>query len=71
MYTQCIRKEVTPSFLKMLNWKVGYENGFCLSTGKASKYLKDYLPENLWGRFLKTYITGDIPQIWDAMFIIV
>ena len=65
MYTEGSHAQL----LKMLNWKVGYENGFCLSTGKASKYLKDYLPEDLWGRFLKTYITGDIPQIWDAMFI--
>lgn len=58
-----------PQLVKILNWKVGYETGFCISTGKASKYLKAYLSEDIWKRFLKTYADGEIEHIWDSVFI--
>lgn len=55
--------------VQMLNWKIGYETEFRISTGKASKYMKEYLPEKLWNRFLKTYINGNIDEIWESVFI--
>lgn len=57
---------VHPQLLRLLNWKVGYETGFAISTGKASKYLKDYLPETLWNRFLGTYMNGNIDDMWQS-----
>lgn len=58
-----------PQLVEMLNWKIGFETGFQVSTGKASKYLKEYLSEDIWNRFLKTYISGNIDEIWESIFI--
>ena len=55
--------------IKLLNWKIGYETNFLISTGKSSKYMRQYLPEDVWNRFLKTYINGNINEIWDSLFI--
>ena len=41
--------------VKLLNWKIGYETEFRISTGKASKYLQKYLDGDIWNRFLDTY----------------
>lgn len=54
--------------MKLLNWKIGYETGFQISTGKASKYIKSYLSDEIWNRFLKTYINGSIDDIWQSVF---
>lgn len=58
-----------PQLLKMLNWKVGFENDFSISTGKASKYLNRYLSEDIWSRFLKTYAGGSVEDIWSSVFV--
>lgn len=59
---------VHPQLVRLMNWKIGYETGFHISTGKASKYMKSYLPDDIWNRFLKTYISGSIDDIWDSVF---
>lgn len=56
-----------PELVKLLNWKIGYATGFRVSTGKASKYLKDWLPDHVWVRFLKTYPNGNIEDIWESV----
>lgn len=58
-----------PQLVRLLDWKVGFEMDFQVSTGKASKYLKSYLPADLWNRFLKTYINGNIEDIWQSVYI--
>ncbi len=55
--------------VQLLDWKAGYDYGFHISTGKASKDLKKYLPENLWNKFLETYINGKLNDVWKAVFI--
>ena len=64
MYTHYIH----PQLVKLLNWKIGYETDFKVSTGKASKYMKCYLPKELWNRFLCTYINGNVDEIWTTIF---
>lgn len=54
--------------VKLLNWEIGYETDFQISTGKVLKYMNEYLPEELWNRFLKTYISGNIDEIWASAF---
>lgn len=58
-----------PQLVKLLNWKVGFETDFQISTGKASKYLDAYLPRDLWDRFLQTYINGNLEDIWHSVFV--
>lgn len=66
---QMMYDAVHPQLVKLLNWKVGFENDFKVSTGKASKYLNQYLPVDVWNRFLRTYISGNIKEIWDSVFV--
>lgn len=65
MYNSCIH----PQLVKMMNWKIGYETDFQVSTGKSSKYMYKWLSEDTWTRFLKSYIGGKIEEIWNSVFI--
>lgn len=55
--------------VRLLDWKAGFDTDFQVSAGKASKYLKFYLPADIWNRFLKTYINGNIEDIWRSVYI--
>lgn len=59
---------VHPQLVKLLNWKIGYETDFKVSTGKSSKYIRRWLSDGQWEIFLKTYINGSITNSWDAVF---
>jgi len=58
-----------PQLEKLLNWKIGYETDFRVSTGKDSKYLQAYVPGEIWDKFLKTYVNGNIDDIWCSLFV--
>lgn len=60
---------VHPQLIKLLSWKIGYETDFQKSIGKAAKYLKEYVSEDIWNRFLRTYADGDIENIWNSVFV--
>lgn len=57
-----------PQLLRLLNWKIGYENDFSISTGKSGKYMENYLSKEIYVQFLKTYPVGNVEAIWDAVF---
>lgn len=59
---------VRPELVKMLDWKVGIMTGWTVSTGKSSKYLYRWLPEEEWQAFLDTYFNGNVDQAWEAVF---
>lgn len=54
--------------IKLLNWKIGYETDFSVSTGKSAKEMYRWLPDDVWQRFLQTYAGGTVDGIWDAVF---
>lgn len=53
----------------MINWYIGVQHGFDLSTGKAGKYFKRYLTPDLYERYMKTYPNSDYQEIWNSIFI--
>ena len=57
-----------PQLIQMLSWYVGISTNFSCSVGKSGKYLKNYLPDEIWDRFLKTYPAGNVTSIWDSLF---
>ncbi|NLC18059.1 MAG: aminoglycoside 6-adenylyltransferase [Clostridiales bacterium] len=57
-------------FMKMLNWKVGTQYGFNITTGKFSKYLKRYLSDSEMKRLQGIFPNGEYKDIWDKLFII-
>lgn len=60
---------VHPQLVKLLNWKIGYDTDFTVSTGKASKYMYKWLPGEVWERFLQTYGGGTAEDMWNSVFI--
>lgn len=60
---------VRSMLIKMIEWKVGVETSFSLSTGKNGKYLKRYVDEETWVKLLMTYPSGDYEHLWNALFI--
>jgi len=51
----------------MINWYIGSQHGFDLSTGKDGKYFKRYLPPDLYKQYTKTYSGSDYNEIWKSI----
>lgn len=59
---------VREEFILMLEWYVGANYDFKVSAGKCGKYLKKYLPEDIYRRFRLTYSDADYDNLWKAAF---
>lgn len=59
---------VMKMFIKMLNWKIGAERQFRVTTGGASKYLKRYLSQEEMQRFHHIFPDGSYEDIWRKLF---
>ena len=57
-------------FIKMLNWKVGVQNDFNVTTGDHSKYLKRFLSLEEMERFQGVFPNGTYKDIWSKLFVI-
>lgn len=69
-YTKLMFKYTTRESLdKMVNWWIGIEYDFQVSTGKMGKYFKKFLPESYWEMYQATYSDGSYENIWDSVFI--
>ena len=53
----------------MVGWYIGATRGFDVSVGKAGKYFKRLLPENIYRRYERTYFTADSikPAMYEMM----
>lgn len=60
---------VMEMFVKMLNWKVGLDHGFAVTTGSSSKYLKRYLSAKEMERFQNIFPNGHYDDIWEKLFL--
>ncbi len=58
-----------PMFMKMIEWKIGSENDFSVSFGKAGKLMHQYLTKDDYARVLQTYSDFDIENNWTSLFI--
>lgn len=54
-------------FVKMLNWKVGADYDFKVTTGAHGKYLKRYLTPEEMERFQRIFPNGTYEDIWDKL----
>lgn len=52
----------------MLEWYVGCENDFSVSTGKFGKHLKKYLSKELYESYLSTFPKAEASSIWNAVY---
>ena len=57
-------------FIKMLNWKIGVDNDFDVTTGNHSKYLKRFLTLEEMKRFHSVFPNGTYEDIWSKLYVI-
>jgi len=51
----------------MIDYYVGTQHGFNISTGKGGKYYKKYLPPELYAQYAATFSGSDYADIWAAV----
>ncbi|MCD8006671.1 MAG: aminoglycoside 6-adenylyltransferase [Oscillospiraceae bacterium] len=56
-----------PQLNKIIEWYIGTISDFSVSTGKKGKYFKKYLPDSIYGKYLKTYTIADPGRIWTSV----
>lgn len=56
-------------FMKMLNWKIGIEHNFNITTGNHSKYLKRFLSTNEMKRVQGIFPNGEYEDMWQKLFL--
>jgi aminoglycoside 6-adenylyltransferase len=53
---------------KMIEWYIGINTNFSVSAGKLGKYLKRYLPPDLYAMYSKTYSDSNYDNFWTSIF---
>lgn len=66
---QMLETVVRPMFMKVIEWKVGVENEFLISIGKAGKFFKLYLADDFYKKILLTYSNFETEENWKALFL--
>ena len=59
---------VRPMFMKLIEWKIGSENEFSVSFGKAGKFMSRFLARDFYADVLKTYSDAEVENNWTALF---
>jgi len=52
---------------KMIEWFIGVNNNFSVSSGKMGKYFKKYLPVDLYEKYRKTYSDSNYDNFWNSI----
>ncbi len=53
---------IRPMFMRMVDWYVGCETDFSVSTGKGGRFIQKYLPPEIYEKLLLTYPDADIER---------
>lgn len=56
-------------FMKMLNWKIGIQHQFNVTTGSNNKYLKRFLSDTEMKRLQNIFPNGEYEDIWNKLFL--
>lgn len=64
MYNEVVHSQLD----KMVEYYIGMNNGFKISTGMWGKYFSEYLPSELYEMYLDTYSGCDVDSFWKAIF---
>ena len=60
---------VRKMFLKLTEWYIGIKTEFTVSPGLHGKYIREYLSDDEYNLWLKTYPDEKIKNIWNALFL--
>ena len=61
---------VRPMFMNLVAWHIGTETNFSVSVGKGGKFIKSFLPPDLYKRILQTYFDHTLENNWKALFVV-
>ncbi len=53
--------------IKLLSWQVGLERNWQVNVGKCGRWLKKYLPPDIYEEFVTIYPGTDDEEIWQAL----
>lgn len=59
---------VRPQLKHLLLWRIGADHGFAVSAGKSGKYMRRYLPQDVYEAFLSTYAPAQADALWAAVY---
>ena len=65
---EILETTVRPMLMKLVGWKIGRENNFSVSIGKAGKFIQRYLSEPDYKKLLTTYSDAEIENTWQSLF---
>lgn len=54
--------------MAMMDWHVGVQTNFTVSTGKYGRSIEKYVDKEVWQKLLLTYPDSSYPNIWKALF---
>jgi len=52
---------------EMINWYIGIQHEFNISTGKDGKYFKKFLPPELYAQYAASYSDSNYENIWKSI----
>ena len=52
---------------EMIDWHIGIQHEFTISTGKDGKYFKNFLPPELYAQYAASYPDSNYENIWNAI----
>jgi aminoglycoside 6-adenylyltransferase len=64
-----LNNPVRPQLIRILGWKIGFNTDYSVSIGKSGKYMYRWLEQDQWDKFLQTYSSGAVKEIWKSVFI--
>lgn len=65
---ELIENPVRKMFIMMIEWFIGTETNFSVSSGKSGRNMKKYLSPVLFKKILNTYPDADSENIWRSLF---
>ena len=66
-YVMFMLNEVRSELHDMINWYIGTQYSFDLSTGKYGRYFKLYLSPELYAQYTSTYSGADYDDVWKSV----
>ncbi|MEP7110915.1 MAG: aminoglycoside 6-adenylyltransferase [Ferruginibacter sp.] len=66
---EMLENPVRKMFLKVIEWHIGVETNFSVSSGKNGKNMQANLSPELYNKILSTYPNADPEHIWNSLFI--
>lgn len=66
-YVMSMINEVRGCLLEMIDWYIGVEFGFDVSTGKDGKFIKNFLPPEIYAQYAASFSDANYENIWKSI----